>query len=493
MWGIRSVALKDIPEEYREGLKEGMWICFRCATPEMLHSPELGVRKCIMCGGTVRSSNPLPWCEQCNRRMGRNCLGCGKELDRVEYQFCTECGKERKWPANTTYFNTPGGGSILSTRRPMKPGPGGIKSRNRAGLSLIELKEELQLELERLANRLHRIERQEDTLRRNQAAFDSQAAAREEHARWCQQNDRAGEAAILEAEAQKLRDSAREISLRLEELGLKKRSLEEKFQETGYALLAVHEVRTWRPDLPVENEPPPPRDKGAHAWNPIYPITNELIESDRLDIEIDRKEEKRPKKVGDWARTCELCYKETDQIQIGEVFVPADPVRTIRTKTRACKECWEKIEQERARTQKQTEYDLWRASFREALRAAVSKLAAATSANAIPYFRIDNIEARAYTAYVFVPESSPGTLWKKRMVDGFDITVVHSFIRGFDTVVLWHILPPRRREVWTTRLAQDRIMFSKYGLRRWDGSPMSAYAISRRFGLSLPSDFPLKR
>jgi hypothetical protein len=375
----------------------------------------------------------------------------------------------------------------------MKPGPGGIKSRNRAGLSLIELKEDLQLELERLANRLHRIERQEDTLRRNQAAFDSQAAAREEHARWCQQNDRAGEAAILEAEAQKLRDSAREISLRLEELGLKKRSLEEKIRETGYALLAVHEVHTWRPELPVENKTPPPRDKGAHAWNPIYSITNELIESDRLDIA--RKKEKRPQKVGDWARTCELCYKESDQIQIGEVFVPADPVRMIRTKARACKECWEKIAHERARTQKKTEYDLGGANFIEALRTAVSKLAAATSANAVPYFRIDDIEARAYTAYVFVPESSPGTWWKKkRVVDGFDITVVHSFIHGFDMVVLWHILSPQKRELWTTRLAQILLRFSESGLK-FNGRPYygnSAYDISELFGLELPSDFPLK-
>jgi hypothetical protein len=371
----------------------------------------------------------------------------------------------------------------------MKPGPGGIMSGDRAGLSLIKLKEELQLERERLAHRLHRIMRQEDTLRHNQVAFDRQAAAREERARWCQQNDRAGEATLLEAEAQKLRDSAREISLRLEELGLKKRSLEEKIRDIAYTLLAVDEVHTWRPELPVENKPPPPRDKGAYAWNPIYPITNELIESDRLDIA--RKEEKRPKKVGDWARTCEFCYKETDQIQIGEV--PVDPVRMTWTKARACKECWEKIEQERARTQK--EYDL--ASFIEALRTAVFKLAAATSENAVPYYRIDDIEAPAYTAYVFVPESSrkTRTRWKKEKVDGFDITVVHSFIHGFDMVVLWHVLPPRKRELWTTRLAQYSLGFSKYGLR-FNGRPYyyysSAYEVSQRFGLELPSDFPLK-
>jgi hypothetical protein len=372
----------------------------------------------------------------------------------------------------------------------MKPGPGGIMSGDRAGLSLIKLKEELQLERERLAHRLHRIMRQEDTLRHNQVAFDRQAAAREERARWCQQNDRAGEATLLEAEAQKLRDSAREISLRLEELGLKKRSLEEKIRDIAYTLLAVDEVHTWRPELPVENDPPPP-PKGSYAWNPIYPITNELIESDRLD-RVRARARKQAMKVNDWARTCEFCYKETDQIQIGEV--PVDPVRMTWTKARACKECWEKIEQERARTQK--EYDL--ASFIEALRTAVFKLAAATSENAVPYYRIDDIEAPAYTAYVFVPESSrkTRTRWKKEKVDGFDITVVHSFIHGFDMVVLWHVLPPRKRELWTTRLAQNWIGFSKYGLR-FNGRPYyyysSAYEISQRFGLELPSDFPLKR
>lgn len=522
MWGIRSVGLKHIPKEYRAGLRKKMWICFRCATPDMVHSPELGVRVCVLCKGTVRSSNPNAWCEQCNTnmRLGRICLGCGDKLDRVDYQYCKPCRDKGRgsWPSNTTCFRPYSTKPTLDTNRPMKPGPGGIKSRNRAGMSLIEIKEDLRHEQNRQKRRIRGIYEQQNVLHRNKAALEKWADARESSARWCRNNGQGDEAIILDAEAKKFRDSAREIVLRIGDLDVQIRSIREVIREVGDALRAAKEVHTWRTVIPGQFDRPKRKDEIKHSltWYPIHPFTEALLESDRLDAF--RKPDAPKPKIKDWGWVCQVCYKEVDWIRVGTRTIEDAKGRPVKVKTRFCKACLDRrndpsIERrERAKedeslerrkkdieliqaakteavNRKAAEVEAEKKLFRDRLSHAVTKAAAVKSDRAVAYWRIDDTDTRAYTAYVFERGSHKEETLK---VDGFDVVFIRAEYACFEAVVLWHVLPATERRFWQKRAEERGYSFDKRGFRS-NGIDVgfSAHALAQRIQLEAPAYFPI--
>lgn len=99
---LERVALTDLPEQVREDLKDyvGMYLCFRCATPEMTFHPYIGVddRECKECGERLAHNNSdLEYCFK--HQDNRHCPVCKERLllDEPgpfcrEHTRCVRCG-----------------------------------------------------------------------------------------------------------------------------------------------------------------------------------------------------------------------------------------------------------------------------------------------------------------------------------------------------------------------------------------------------------------
>ena len=266
IWGTRSVNLFHIRREFRQGLKEGMFICETCSKPDMAKPVEYGPRVCIYCRVPLRMSNPNPWCEECHvaENASRECRTCGEKLGRLEYLHCARCGPGQKYP---TYYKPMFGGGMLNTNRPMKPGPGGIKSRNRAGMSLIEVKEDISREIQRHKDR-------QRCFRKTEADLEAQISQKLALA------ERFGgvEAVVQENEVGKLRERLSLLRTKLDRVG-------EDLQSLHEAMSSVREVHTWRMVVPGQFGRPKPKDE-IHYASKFYPLANvsdEDLDAVRLD------------------------------------------------------------------------------------------------------------------------------------------------------------------------------------------------------------------
>lgn len=266
IWGVRSINIFHIRREYRAGLEEGMWVCTRCASPDMSVPVDYGQRVCLYCGDRLRSTNPKMWCEKChvNEKADRECKECGKRLSSLEYLFCARCGSGKDYP---TYYKPMLAKGMLDTNRPMKAGPGGIKSRNRAGLSLMEIEEEIRRETMRHTDRRR-------TLLQKARELELQASGKETLA----STSGDVEALVLRNEAAKLRELLVDVEIRIKAVDRDLRTLHE-------ATASAKEVHTWRLIVPGQFSRPKYKSqvRNASKFYPLMDVSDNDLDAERLD------------------------------------------------------------------------------------------------------------------------------------------------------------------------------------------------------------------
>jgi hypothetical protein len=161
------------------------------------------------------------------------------------------------------------GGGMLNTLKPMKPGPGGIKSRNRAGMSLIEIEEALNLEIEKRFSKLRGVTGHIDrTL--------GVAAHKEAMAERCRDEGNPVGSLVLQGEADAVRRSIVDAQMRAEKMNQDIKALRD-------ALAATKEIHTWRMVIPGQFDRPGLRPPGSEKWRWLVPTTQEDIDAVRLD------------------------------------------------------------------------------------------------------------------------------------------------------------------------------------------------------------------
>lgn len=310
-WGIRSTALKHIPKEFRGGLRLGMKVCFRCQAPDMVFTEysEEG-RRCAKCNGPVRSSNTDPLCERCKGRT-RLCPGCGVKLSAAEYDYCYKCerGMKARWPEGITYLAPYRERKILDTNRPMKPGPGGIISRNRAGISIIGVKEEITLRLNRTKENIKKID---SRLRRLVEAY----RRKNRQANIAKSRGLSVEAEVLRSEAERLNDLVEKEKERI-------RREKHFLSELQMVLRNIEENHTWRASIPKTHRPNS-KDRG-YAWSPL------LFSEDRDDTPA--KSDVQVVQGGrNISHICEVCNKEykNEKLQFFNKMLTCFECREIR-------------------------------------------------------------------------------------------------------------------------------------------------------------------
>jgi hypothetical protein len=271
-WRMRSVSIQHIPRKYRDGLKLGMWVCFRCSAPDMAYPHEDASRVCVFCRHRLRATNPNLWCERCNvkTKADRDCRKCGVRLGALEFENCRKCEPERPLevsPVPPTFLKPLSSKGMLDTNRPMKPGPGGIKSRNRAGMSLIEIKEDIERQTKMR-------EKWKESLARNRTMLEAQLSEKEDMARLSSPVARL----VLEGEAKKIHESLDLVLIRIEEVDRDLNSLKR-------AMSVAREVHTWRTVIPGQFDRPKRKSevRNSTKWNPIAPVSDEDIDAERLD------------------------------------------------------------------------------------------------------------------------------------------------------------------------------------------------------------------
>jgi Asp-tRNA(Asn)/Glu-tRNA(Gln) amidotransferase C subunit len=209
-------------------------------------------RVCICCGGPVSRYNPNPWCYSCHkyRRFNRTCEICGKKLTSIEHERCSSCDEKNPWPPGTTYYAPLSAKKILDSSRPLKPGPGGLKSKNRIGLTIIQVKETLREELRKRIDRLSKLRKP--------------IRIAEENAEFLRSHGEHAEANIFAAEAAKLKEANREVI----------EKLESEISRIMDAISAVNEVAHEQVNISSSVR----KGKTAVTWVPIAPFTQDDIE-----------------------------------------------------------------------------------------------------------------------------------------------------------------------------------------------------------------------
>jgi hypothetical protein len=197
---------------------------------------------------------------------------------------------------------------MLFTLKPMKPGPGGIKSRNRAGISLIEIEEEVDREIRQRVRRSRDVTRYIDqTLR--------VIANKEAMAKRCRNEGNPVGALILKGEADAVRRSIVDAQMRAEKMNQDIKALRE-------ALAATKEVHTWRMVIPGQFDRP--RKPGevrtsSEKWRPIVPVEQEDIDAVWLDpIRMKPKPAFRPVQDGAYTAPVPERFMEKYRKHFGE-------------------------------------------------------------------------------------------------------------------------------------------------------------------------------
>jgi hypothetical protein len=194
---------------------------------------------------------------------------------------------------------------MLFTLKPMKPGPGGIKSRNRAGISLIEIEEEVDREIRQ------RIRRSRDVtsyIDRTQRVI----AHKEAMIKKCRNEGNPVGALILKGEADAVRRSIVDAQMRAEKMNQDIKALRE-------ALAATKEVHTWRMDVPGQFDRPGLRPAGSEKWRPLVPVTQEDIDAEWLDpIRMKPKPAFRTVQDGKYTAPVKKCFREKYRKHFGE-------------------------------------------------------------------------------------------------------------------------------------------------------------------------------
>jgi hypothetical protein len=158
---------------------------------------------------------------------------------------------------------------MLNTLKPMKPGPGGIKSRNRAGMSLIEIEETLNLEIEKRFSKLRGVTSYIDRTQRV-------IAHKEAMAERCRDEGNPVGSLVLQGEADAVRRSIVDAQMRAEKMNQDIKALRD-------ALAATKETHTWRMVIPGQFDRPGLRTGCSEKWRPLVPVEQQDIDAVWLD------------------------------------------------------------------------------------------------------------------------------------------------------------------------------------------------------------------